>query len=171
LKELNTCIDDYPSTTSVTMKEFGEGSRDIIAATAGWEINPRVLGVVPKSAAVEKLQRADGSSVWVSDAEYMATPKGISPEKLAVVLDIMAFMLKPEQQAMTYDNGYFYPGPAVKDVPLTLAPQASQDAIREFGRPEYAKMIADYPVEVPIFAATLIAAHRKWDAEIGATKK
>ena len=38
-------------------------------------------------------------------------------------------MLSKPAQAMTYDDGYFYPGPAVKDVPLSMAPAASQDAI------------------------------------------
>jgi putative spermidine/putrescine transport system substrate-binding protein len=47
---------------------------------------------------------------WVNDAHYMVVPKGISAEKLAVVLDVMAFMLTPEAQAYTYDKGYFYPG-------------------------------------------------------------
>lgn len=64
----------------------------------------------------------------------MAVPKGIAPEKLAVLLDLMAFLLRPEQQAVTYDDGYFYPGPAVKDVPITLAPERSRQAIQEFGR-------------------------------------
>ena len=49
----------------------------------------------------------------------------------------MAYLLTPEAQAYTYDKGYFYPGPAVKDVPLSMAPKESQDAIKEFGRPEY----------------------------------
>jgi putative spermidine/putrescine transport system substrate-binding protein len=166
LKELNTCIDYYPSGTAVTMKEFGEGSRDIIAATAGWEINPRVLGVVPKSAEIRQLSGPQGT-IWVADAQFMAVPKGISQDKLAVVLDLMAFMLQPAQQAMTYDNGYFYPGPAVKDVPLALAPRESQDAIKEFGRPEYDGLIAGSPIEVPIFGSVLVTAHRKWDQEIG----
>ena len=46
----------------------------------------------------------------------------------------------PDQQAFTYDEGYFYPGPAVKDVPLSMAPAASQAAIKEFGRPQYEEM-------------------------------
>ena len=53
----------------------------------------------------------------------------------ALVLDLMAFLLTPEAQAYTYDKGYFYPGPAVKDVPLSMAPKESQDAIKEYGRP------------------------------------
>ena len=37
----------------------------------------------------------------------------------------MAYLLTPEAQAYTYDEGYFYPGPAVKDVPLSMAPKES----------------------------------------------
>jgi putative spermidine/putrescine transport system substrate-binding protein len=47
LKELGDTIDNYPSGTTPTMKALGEGSADIIASTTGWDINPRVLGVVP----------------------------------------------------------------------------------------------------------------------------
>ncbi len=169
LKELNGCIECYPNGTGVTMKEFGEGSRDITVTMMGWDINPRFLGVVPKSVEVQKLAGPKGFT-WVSDAQYMAVPKGIAPEKLAVVLDLIAFMLKPEQQAMTYDDGYFYPGPAVKDVPVSMAPQESQDVIKEFGRPEYDKMIAADPIEAPLFGSALIAAFHKWDEEIGAAK-
>ena len=31
------------------------------------------------------------------------------------VLDLLAYLLSKEAQAMTYDSGYFYPGPAMKD--------------------------------------------------------
>ena len=49
LKELGQYIEYYPTGTGVTMKELGDGTRDIIASTTGWDINPRVLGIVPKS--------------------------------------------------------------------------------------------------------------------------
>jgi putative spermidine/putrescine transport system substrate-binding protein len=166
LKELNTCIEYYPSGTTPTMKELGEGTRNIIASTTGWDINPRVLGVVPKSAMVTTIKGFH----WVTDAHYMVVPKGVSNEKLAVVLDLMAFLLKPEQQAYAYDEGYFYPGPAVKDVPLSMAPPESQAAIKEFGRPEYEKWIADSPLEVPLDAKGQVAAFRKWDEDVGAAK-
>ena len=45
---------------------------------------------------------------WVNDTQYLMAPKGLTGEKLAVVLDLMAFLLQPEQQALTYDKGYFY---------------------------------------------------------------
>ena len=90
--------------------------------------------------------------------------------RLAVVLDLMAYLLTPEAQAYTYDEGYFYPGPAVKDVPLSMAPKESQDAIKEFGRPEYETMIAGAPLETPLDAKGQVAAFKKWDQEIGGAK-
>lgn len=167
LKELHQYIEYYPTGTGALMKELGEGTRDMTVTTTGWDINPRVLGVVPKEAAVAKL---DGFS-WVADAQFMAVPKGVSDEKLAVVLDLMSFLLTPEQQAYTYDEGYFYPGPAVKDVPLSMAPQSSQDAIAEFGRPEYADWIANNPVELPLDPAAMVIAFRRWDEEVASLKK
>ena len=50
LKELGQGIEYYPTGTGATMKELGEGSRDMIVSTTGWDINPRVLGIVPKEA-------------------------------------------------------------------------------------------------------------------------
>ncbi|WP_431855843.1 ABC transporter substrate-binding protein [Azospirillum sp.] len=166
LKELNSCIEYYPSGTTATMKELGEGSRDVIATTTGWDINPRVLGTVPKSAQVGTLKGFH----WVADAHYMVVPKGLAPERLAVVLDLMAFLLKPEQQAYAYDEGYFYPGPAVKDVTLAMAPADSQAAIKEYGRPEYEQLIADNPIELPLDAKGLVDAFRLWDERVGAAK-
>jgi putative spermidine/putrescine transport system substrate-binding protein len=79
-------------------------------------------------------------------------------------------MLTPQQQAKAFDDGYFYPGPAVKGVELSMAPQKSQDAIRNFGRPEYDALIASNPTEVPLDAKALVAAFDRWDREIGSGK-
>ena len=123
------------------MKELGEGSRDMTVTMTGWDLNPRVLGIVPKDFKVTPFK----GMTWVNDAHYMVIPKGVPPEKIAVVLDLMAFLLTPEAQAYTYDKGYFYPGPAVKNVSLSMAPKESQDAVKEFGRPEYEKWLAEFP--------------------------
>src|SRR5258708_403931 len=159
LKELNNSIEYYPSGTTATMKEFGEGSRDIIATTTGWDINPRVLGIVPKSAEISVLNNFH----WVSDAHYMSIPKGIAQEKLAVLLDLMAFLLQPEQQAAVYYEGYFYPGPAGKDVSLSMAPEKSPQAISGFGRPPYEKLISGNPIENPPHSHAHVTAFRRWD--------
>lgn len=166
LKELNSCIEYYPTGTGAVMKELGEGSRDMTVTVTGWDINPRALGVVPKQFKVAALN----GFTWVNDAHYMVMPKGLPAARQAVVLELMAFMLKPEQQALTYDAGYFYPGPAVKNVPLSSAPQKSQDVIKEFGRPEYADWIAKQPHALPLEDKAMVAAFKKWDQEIGSAK-
>ena len=119
LKELNSCIEYYPTGTGAVMKELGEGSRDMTVTVTGWDLNPRILGIVPKSYKVAPFK----NMTWVNDAHYMVIPKGVSPEKMNVVLDLMAYLLKPEAQALTYDKGYFYPGPAVKGITLSMAPK------------------------------------------------
>lgn len=166
LKEMDGCIEYYTSGTTASMKELAEGTRDIIATTTGWDINPRYLGIVPEEYKVGTLKGFH----WVGDANLMAIPKGISDEKLSVVLQLMAFLLKPEQQALMYDHGYMYPGPSIKGVPLEMAPVDSQETIKIYGRPEYAAMIADNPTEPPLDAKPLVAMFDKWDREIGAAK-
>ena len=73
LKELDKGIEYYPTGTGATMKELGEGSRDMIASTTGWDINPRVLGIVPKEAKVATLKGFH----WVIDAHYCRDPQGL----------------------------------------------------------------------------------------------
>ena len=166
LKQLNECIPYYPGGTSAVMKELGEGSRDMTLTVTGWDINPRALGLVP---AEYKVQAFDNMT-WVNDAHYMVIPNGVPKEKLDVLYKMMNFMLEPAQQAMTFDDGYFYPGPAVKDVTIESAPAKSQEVIKKYGRPEYAKLLAERPHVVPLSASAMVAAFQKWDREIGAQK-
>jgi putative spermidine/putrescine transport system substrate-binding protein len=167
LKELGAGIDYYPAGTGATMKELGEGTRDMIVTTCGWDINPRALGIVPKEVEVFALE----GTHWIPDMQFMCIPKGVPEERISVVLALMSFMLKPEQQAVTYDKGYFYPGPAVKGVTLAMAPQESRDVLKEFGRPTYDDLIAKLPTEVPLTPERLVAAFRRWDQEIGSKAK
>ncbi|MDR6869270.1 putative spermidine/putrescine transport system substrate-binding protein [Bosea sp. BE125] len=166
LQELGQYVEYYPTGTGATMKEFGDGSRDIIISTTGWDINPRALGIVPKEAKIQTLKGFH----WVSDAFFMCVPKGVPNDRLAVVLDMMAYVLTPKAQAYAYDEGYLYPGPAVKNVPLSLAPESSQKVIAEFGRPEYADLIANNPIELPLKPEKMVVAFRKWDELVGAKR-
>lgn len=163
LTELGRSIEYYPTGTGAVMKELGDGSRNMTVTTTGWDINPRVLGVVPKDYAIGTI----AGFHWVMDGQFAVVPKGIAPERLDVVLDIISYLLSKPGQAFHYDQGYLYPGPAVKDVPLSMAPQASQDAINEFGRPEYAALIDGTPKELPLSADKLVLAFRRWDEMIG----
>ena len=74
LVELGKNIEYYPTGTGAVMKELGEGSRDMIASHLGWDLNPRILGVVPKEAQIGTLEGFH----WVTDAQYWAIPKGVS---------------------------------------------------------------------------------------------
>jgi len=166
LQEIGKYIEYYPGGTTQTMRELGQGTRDIIATTTGWDINPRVLGIVPAEAKVGKLENFH----WVTDAHYMVIPKGVSADKIAVLIDLMTFMLQDKQQAYAYDQGYFYPGPAVAGVTLAMAPADSQDAIKTYGRPEYDQWIAEYPKEIPLDAQKMVTAFDLWDKRVGAQK-
>ncbi len=166
LKEINEYIEYYPSGTAQLMTEFAQGTRTLLATTTGFDINPRALGIVPKEATISTFDDFH----WISGGNFFAVPKGISEERLAVVLNFIAFALEPKQQAVLYDTGYLYPGPSIDGVTIDMAPQASQDVIKEFGRDEYADLIANNPIEPPLTAANMVKMFEMWDQEIGATK-
>ena len=166
LKALNTCIEYYPTGTGAVMKEFGEGSRDMTVSVTGLDINPRALGIVPKEYKIAAFK----NFTWINDTQYLMMPKGVSADKQNIVLDLMAHLLKPAQQALTWDKGYFYPGPAVKNVPITMATKESQDVIKEFGRVEFAEWTTKQPHAQPLDAEAMVKAFKIWDTEVGAQK-
>lgn len=166
LKQLDRYVDHYPSATGVTMDELTSGAVDMIASTTGWDVNPRALGVVPKDF---RIQPFDGFH-FVADAHYVAIPRGVPAGEQAVILELMKFMLTPRAQAYAYDKGYFYPGPAVKDVPLALAPPDSQKVVEEFARPEYDELFKKVPVETQLDVDDIVFMFDKWDREVGGSK-
>lgn len=166
LHDAGSGIDSYPTRTGDTMKALANGSAAIIASTLGWDINPRVLSQVPAGDKTFVLQ----DTTFVADAAFMLMPKGLDQEHKDVVLDLMAWMLQPKQQAYNYDKGYFYPGPAVKNVPLSLAPQSSQQLLKQYGRPEYDTLIQQVKIVLPLSTDQLVAAFKKWDTDIGGGK-
>lgn len=166
LQELGKYINAYPTGTSVTMKDLASGAVDMIASTTGWDINPRVLGTVPNTVKVTMMQ----PMTWVTDAQYAVIPKGVSADVLSADLQLIAFMLQPKEQAQAYDDGYFYPGPAVNGVTLSMAPAKSQQELAKFGRPEYDGWIAQYPKQPSLPANDQVTAFDKWDQMVGNKK-
>jgi putative spermidine/putrescine transport system substrate-binding protein len=164
LRDLGKSIEYYPTGTGAVMKELGEGSRSMTVTMTGWDINPRALGVVPKEAQIGTIEGFH----FVTDAHYMCVPKGLASDHVAVLLDLMSYMLTPKAQAYAWDKGYFYPGPAVKNVPLSMAPEADQKIIQEYGRPIYTRLLADTPKNVPLPADKMVYAFQRWDQQIGA---
>ena len=166
LQQLGKYSADYASGTTDTMKNLADGSVNIVLTTTGWDINPRALGTVPASMKVAAFDHM----TWVSDAQYALIPKGVSPDVEAADLALIKWMLKPDQQAIAYDDGYFYPGPAVKGVDISMAPQHSQQVIQKYGRPEYASLIANNPVQTSLPAAQQVAAFDQWNRMVGSKK-
>lgn len=166
LQELGKYTASYPSGTTETMKNLASGSVNIVLSTTGWDINPRALGTVPKQMKIA----AFDNMTWVTDAQYALIPKGVSADVIAADLALIKWILKPDQQAIAYDDGYFYPGPAVKDVMLDMAPQHSQEVIKKFGRPEYDSLIADNPKATSLPAKQQVAAFDKWNRLVGSQK-
>src|SRR5258708_30928160 len=115
LKDLNSCIEYYPTGTGAVMKELGEGSRDMTITMTGWDINPRVLGIVPKSYKVVPFK----GMTWVNDPHFMTLPNVVHPEKVAVALNLMEYLLTPETKALTDVTDYIFPVPLVKNCPLS----------------------------------------------------
>ncbi|MEO6889063.1 MAG: extracellular solute-binding protein, partial [Ktedonobacteraceae bacterium] len=166
LKDIGSSIDYYPARTGVTMTELGNDTRWMIATTMGWDINPRALGQVPQGFKTFMLQ---GTS-FVADDLFMMMPKGLDAQHKAVILDMISYALQPKQQAYIYDKGYFYPGPAIKNVPVTMAPASSQTALQTFGRPEYDQLATSVPIMLPLSADNLNTAFDMWDHDIGGSK-
>ena len=71
------------------------------------------------------------------------------------------------EQAVTYDDGYFYPGPAIRGVPLTMAPLASQERIRPAMRKAYDEAAAKFPNASQLDAKPLVQAFDMWDKLVG----
>jgi putative spermidine/putrescine transport system substrate-binding protein len=166
LTELNKYVTSYPSGTTATMKNIAAGTVDIIASTTGWYINGRAIGTVPAPIKVAKFQ----SFTWVTDAQYGVIPKGVSSDVLIANMRLLEWILTPEQQAVTYDKGYFYPGPAVKNVPLSAAPASSQQVIQQYGVPDFDTWMTQYPMKNSLPADAQVTAFDLWDKNIGSTK-
>jgi putative spermidine/putrescine transport system substrate-binding protein len=167
LKDLDQYVDYYPSGTAITFKELAEGTRWIIASHLGWDMNQRILATIPANFQAAFFD----NTTWVTDAHFLVIPKGLDNDRKNVTLALMASLMKPEQQAVTYDDGYFYPGPAIKNVPLTLAPKESQDKIKPAIRDYFEKAIRDFPSTNQLDAKPMVEAFDMWDKLVGAKVK
>jgi putative spermidine/putrescine transport system substrate-binding protein len=167
LKELDSYIDYYPTGTAIVWKELAEGTRWMAASHLGWDMYIRISNTVPANYQAFFLN----NTTWVTDTQFMAIPKGLDKDRLAVTIELMKWMMTPAMQAVTYDQGYFYPGPAIKGVPLSMAPQASQDAIKPAIRQAYETMITKLPSTPQLGPADLVVAMNMWDDLVGAKIK
>jgi len=167
LKELGNYIDYYPTGTAITFKELAEGTRWIIASHLGWDMNMRILGTIPANFQAFFLDH----TTWVNDTQFMVVPTGLDPDREKATIALMEWLMQPKEQAVTYDDGYFYPGPAIKGVPLSMAPMASQERIRQVMRPAYDRAVETLPNASQLDAKPLVEAFDMWDKLVGSKMK
>jgi putative spermidine/putrescine transport system substrate-binding protein len=167
LKELDNYIDYYPTGTGITFKELGQGTRWMLASHLGWDMQQRILATIPANYQGLFLN----NTTWVNDAHFMAVPKGLDKDRLAVTIELMKWLMMPAQQAVTFDNGYFYPGPAIKGVTLDMAPAASQAAVKGAMRAAYDQAVAKFPYTTQLDPVALVKAMDMWDQLVGAKIK
>jgi putative spermidine/putrescine transport system substrate-binding protein len=161
LKELGKSVEYYPTGTAITLKEFAQGQRWMIAGIMEWDMKPRAQSVIPPDSKITILDK----TTFVIDGHYWAIPVGVPKEQVDVILDLMKFMRRPDQQALTWPA---FIGPSIKAATLDKAPKEIQDQVKEFWRSEYDQIGSKWPVKPTLSVKDLTYAMDRWDREIGA---
>jgi putative spermidine/putrescine transport system substrate-binding protein len=161
LKELGKSIEYYPTGTAITLKEFAQGQRWMIAGIMEWDMKPRAQSVIPPDSKISIME----NTTFVVDGHYWCIPKGVPQDQADIIVDLMKFMWTPEQQALTWSA---FIGPVVKAATIASAPKNIQDEVKEFWRPEYDQIGTKWKVSPPLGVKELSYAMDRWDREIGA---
>jgi putative spermidine/putrescine transport system substrate-binding protein len=162
LKQLDKYIKYYPSGTADTFKMLGQGRVSLVPSTTGFDVQSRADGTLPPDSPIALFE----NQKWVADGHYMVIPRGVDGAHLAVTLALMKWILRPDQEALTFGTGNITP--AVKGVSVSSAPPAGQKFVQKWGRPStYPQMLQSADVVAPVQPAGLVAAFDRWDREIG----
>ncbi|OGB95119.1 MAG: hypothetical protein A3H39_08375 [candidate division NC10 bacterium RIFCSPLOWO2_02_FULL_66_22] len=161
LKELGKYVEYYPTGTGFTLKEFAQEQRWMIAGIMEWDMKPRAEGVIPPDAKITILE----NTTFVIDGHYWAIPKGVPQNEVDVILDLMKFMRRVDQQVLTYKA---FIGPSIKAATLDKAPPDLQKYVKEFWRPEYDEIGKKWKTTPQLPVKKLNYAMDRWDREVGA---
>ncbi len=164
LKELGQSVEYYPTGTAITLKEFAQGQRWMIAGIMEWDMKPRAQSVIPPESKITILE----NTTFVIDGHYWAIPVGVSPNEMEIILDLMKFMRRPEQQALTWAA---FIGPSIKATKLEMAPKDIQETVKEFWRPEYDEIGTKWKTAPSLSVKELSYAMDRWDREVGSQAK
>ncbi len=163
MKELGKYMEYYPTGTLFTLREFAQEQRWMIAGIMEWDMKPRAEGVIPPESKITILD----NTTFIIDGHYWGIPKGVPQNEVEVILDMMKFMRRVDQQVLTYKA---FIGPSIKAATLDKAPADIRDYVKEFWRPEYDqigpgkkwKMASQLPFKELTYAMD------RWDREVGA---
>ncbi len=70
----------------------------MIAGIMEWDMKPRAQSVIPPDSKIAILD----NTTFVVDGHYWCIPTGVPKEQVDIILDLMKFMWKPEQQVLTW---------------------------------------------------------------------
>jgi len=163
LKELGQYVEYYPTGTAITLKEFAQGQRWIIAGIMEWDMKPRAQSVIPPDSKISILE----NTTFVVDGHYWCIPTGVPQDQVDVIIDLMKFMRKPEQQVLSWPG---FIGPTIAAATIDKAPKDIQDLVKEFWRAEYDQVGTKWKVSAPLGVKELSYAMDRWDREIGASQ-
>ena len=163
MKEFGKYIEYYPTGTLFTLREFAQEQRWMISGIMEWDMKPRAEGVIPPEAKITVLD----NTTFIIDGHYWGIPKGVPQNEVEVLLDLMKFMRRIDQQVLTYKA---FIGPTIKAATLDKAPAEIRDYVKEFWRPEYDQIGPGkkYKMASQLDFKKLTYAMDRWDREIGA---
>jgi putative spermidine/putrescine transport system substrate-binding protein len=165
LKELGKDIRFYPSGTSDTVKMLGQGQVAMIPSTTGFDIEGRADGILPSNSPVAVFD----DQTWVTDGHFMSIPRGVDSAHLAATLALMRWIMRPDQQELTYATGNT--SPVVAAAKLSDAPAAGKSYMDKWARPAtYPRLFKQGKVVNPLTPDKLVAAFDMWDRQIGSKR-
>jgi putative spermidine/putrescine transport system substrate-binding protein len=163
MKELGKYMEYYPTGTLFTLREFAQEQRWMIAGIMEWDMKPRAEGVIPPDAKITILD----NTTFIIDGHYWGIPKGVPQNEVDVILDLMKFMRRVDQQVLTWKA---FIGPSIKAATFDKAPAEIRDLVKEHWRPEYDQIGPGkkYKMAPQLDFKELTYAMDRWDREIGA---
>jgi len=164
LQELNKYTAAYPTKTADTFDGLAKSSWDITLASTGWDEQMHQKGSLGDDFHVAAFQNPQ----VVVQGHFLAVPRGVDPDHLAVALDLMSWMLRPDQQALTFPNYGSFP---VKGVALSMATPEAQGAYLKYGRPAFRATLASEATPImPLSGDAVQAMYDQWNTLIGSKK-
>jgi len=163
MKEFGKYIEYYPTGTLFTLREFAQEQRWMISGIMEWDMKPRAEGVIPPDAKITVLD----NTTFIIDGHYWGIPKGVPQNEVDVILDLMKFMRRVDQQVLTWKA---FIGPSIKAATFDKAPAEIRDLVKEHWRPEYDQIGPGkkYKMAPQLDFKELTYAMDRWDREIGA---
>jgi putative spermidine/putrescine transport system substrate-binding protein len=163
MKELGKYVEYYPTGTLFTLREFAQDQRWMIAGLLEWDMKPRAEGVIPPEAKITVLD----NTTFIIDGHYWGIPKGVPQNEVDVILDLMKFMRRVDQQVLTWKA---FIGPSIKAATLDKAPADIRDYVKAVWRPEYDQIGPGkkWKIASQLHYKEMAYAMDRWDREIGA---